>query len=248
MSKQTNAVLLVADISGYTKFMKMHEISLNHAKQIVVRLLKSIINAAKPPLTVAELEGDAVFFYAPCAQKDIKKTTEIVKKQIIDLFNSFKKELYIMNNMDVCSCPACIETGDLKLKQVVHTGEIELEKINKSEKLFGVDVIVVHRMLKNSVPSNEYIMMTDQAYKDFDDFYGLKPSPFRENFEGIGEVDTQVFYLEDLNLPEIDSSALEMKKPSFMQKTFWKMKLVPKTFLEIWGIKKIKGNFNNIPA
>src|SRR4030095_11163529 len=244
MSKQTSAVLLVADSSGYTKFMKMHEISLNHAKQIVVRLLKSIINAAKPPLMVAELEGDAVFFYAPCASKDIQKTTELVKKQILYLFSSFKKELYVLNNMEVCTCPACIDSKDLKLKQVVHTGENEIEKINKSEKLFGIDVIVVHRMLKNSVPSNEYVMMTDHAYGKFVDFYGLKPKLFRENFEGIGEVDTQVFYLEDITLPE----PAEELKPGFLQKTLWKMSLLPKTLLELWGLKKIKGNFKNIPA
>jgi len=242
-----SAVLLVADISGYTKFMKYHEISLNHAKQIIVRLLKSIINAAKPPLTVAELEGDAVFFYAPCYEKDFKKTTEAVKSQMINLFNSFKAEINILSKMDMCICPACTETGDLKLKQVVHTGEIEFEKINKSEKLFGLDVIVVHRMLKNSVPSHEYVMMTNHAYENFVDFYGLTPSLFRENFEGIGEVDTRVFYLEDiLKLPGI--SGYEVKKPTLIKRILWFIKLEIFTILEYLKIKKLRGNFNNIPA
>ena len=247
MSKQTHAVLLVADISGFTKFMKMHEISLNHAKQIVVRLLKSLIRAAKPPLKVAELEGDAVFFYAPCTEANLKNTAEQVKMQIIDLFNSFKKELDTLRKMDVCTCPACITAGDLRLKQVVHTGEAELEVINKNEKLFGVDVIVVHRMLKNSVPSNEYIMMTSTAYENFEDFYGIEPRKFRENFEGIGEMDTNVFFGDDLtNAQQVPSP--ELSKPTGWQRFKWKLKIVPPTLLTILGINTIKGNFRNIPV
>jgi len=246
MSKQTNAVFLVADISGYTRFMKMHEVSLNHAKQIVVRLLKAMIKAAKPPLKVAELEGDAVFFYAPCSGKDFKKVTDSVKKQIVNLFAAFKQELYTMTLMDICECQACMSAGDLKLKQVVHTGEAELEYINKTDKLFGVDVIVVHRMLKNSVPSNEYIMMTDTAYGNFTDFYGLKPEKYRENFDGIGEVDTQVFYADDIfNLPGFTQP--ESVKPSFKERMFWKLKLAPKTLLGFIGIRTMKGNYRNLP-
>lgn len=247
MSKQTHAVLLVADISGFTKFMKMHTISLNHAKQIVVRLLKSIINAAKPPLKVAELEGDAVFFYAPCSQSELKKTSERVKLQIIDLFNSFKKELFTIQNMEICECPACMTAGDLRLKQVVHTGETELETINKSSKLFGVDVIVVHRMLKNSVPADEYLMMSNDAFVNFSGFYGLKPREFRENLEGIGEVDTKVFYSDDFNnIPE--AVIPEKIKPTSWERRRWKFRTVLITLLEMLKLKEIKGNFRNIPV
>jgi hypothetical protein len=39
MSDTSKAILLVADISGFANFMKLHALSTNHAKQIVVRLL-----------------------------------------------------------------------------------------------------------------------------------------------------------------------------------------------------------------
>ena len=65
MEKGTaKSILLVADISGFTDFVQHHARSASHARQIVVRLLKSVIDAARPPLKVGELEGDAVFFYA----------------------------------------------------------------------------------------------------------------------------------------------------------------------------------------
>src|SRR5215471_17645018 len=104
----------------------MHKIAINHANQIVVRLLKSLINASKAPLRVAELEGDAVFFYALCAGNDIGKKAELVKEQIIELHNSFRRELELLMDIRVCNCEACLRAGDLKLKQIVHVGEIEV--------------------------------------------------------------------------------------------------------------------------
>jgi hypothetical protein len=70
MGADSKAILLVADISGFTKFMKLHAISTSHAKQIIVRLLKSLMKASKPPLKVAELEGD-LFSFMPYRQRRI---------------------------------------------------------------------------------------------------------------------------------------------------------------------------------
>src|SRR5262245_3640203 len=119
MEKKTNAILVVADISGYTQFMRMHGIAITHAKQIVVRLLKSLIKISKTPLKVEKLEGDAVFFYAFYAEDNFETIIADVKKQLIQIFNSFQKELELMKSMKVCNCPACTTAGDLKLKQVV---------------------------------------------------------------------------------------------------------------------------------
>src|SRR5258705_12412515 len=55
--------LLIADIAGYTRFMKFHRASLAHAQDIVAQLLEAVIDASHPRLTLAKLEGDAAFFY-----------------------------------------------------------------------------------------------------------------------------------------------------------------------------------------
>src|SRR5260370_28267807 len=57
------ALLVIADIGGYTAFMKAHKTSLAHAQDVVARLLEAVIDAA-PNLTLLEIEGDAAFFYA----------------------------------------------------------------------------------------------------------------------------------------------------------------------------------------
>lgn len=58
------AVLVIADIGRYTRFMREHKFSLAHAQDTVAQLLEAVIDAARP-LKVAKLEGDAAFLYAP---------------------------------------------------------------------------------------------------------------------------------------------------------------------------------------
>jgi len=247
MSGTTKAVLLVADISGFTKFMQMHAVSTSHAKQIVVRLLKSLMKASKPPLKVAELEGDAVFFYALSSDGDLKKTAEQVKRQILKLFSTFNKELVTLKQMKTCVCDACDRVVDLKLKQVIHVGDVAIEKIERFEKLFGIDVITVHRMLKNSVPSREYIMMTEPMFDTLESFYGLEPERRKEIFEGVGEVETLVFYLSNLK-EELETIDPEVLRPSVALRIAWWLKTAAQTLLDLAGLRKIKGAFNNLPA
>ena len=51
--RTTQGILLVSDISGYTDFVRQHTRSASHARQITVRLLKAMVSAASPPLSVA---------------------------------------------------------------------------------------------------------------------------------------------------------------------------------------------------
>ena len=57
-------VLVLADISGYTRFMKIHTMSLLHAETIITELLEAVLDHAEFPLTLSKLEGDAAFMYA----------------------------------------------------------------------------------------------------------------------------------------------------------------------------------------
>ena len=62
-------LLLIADIAGYTRFMKFHYASLVHAQHIIGQLLEAVIDAAGPSLRLAKLEGDAAFFYVPASSR-----------------------------------------------------------------------------------------------------------------------------------------------------------------------------------
>src|SRR5574341_777015 len=185
------ALLVIADISGFTQFMKSHENAANHAMQVVVELLRAVISAAAPPLKLAEVEGDAAFFYAICQEDgDITRELAAIKRQVMSFFRSFYQTLYRLCALNPCALSA----QDLRLKVVIHAGEVAIEHIHGFDKLFGMDVILAHRLLKNSVPSQEYILMTESAYNWLGDFYQLQPERQTEYCEGIGVVDTVVFY------------------------------------------------------
>jgi hypothetical protein len=230
--------------------MKLHALSTNHAKQIVVRLLKTVIFASKPPLKLAEVEGDAVFFYAPSSPDNLKKTSEQVKSQVLKFFQRFNEEIEILKQMNLCSCDACAQVGKLQLKQVIHQGDVSIEKIERFEKLFGLDVIIVHRMLKNSVPSHEYVMMTDESYKNFEDFYGVQPERRVEQFEGVGDVETLVFYPAELlkRSPSIASETPSLRRVPLSERVMWTSRLVARTVMDLLGIAKVKGTFDNLPT
>ena len=231
----TQGILLVSDISGYTDFVRQHTRSASHARHITVRLLKAIVSASSPPLSVAELEGDAVFFYALGSEEELPEVASQVKDQIPRLFRAFAKELKVLSEGPKCSCDACAGVAALRLKQVVHAGEVAVEKIGRFEKLFGLAVIIVHRMLKNSVPEREYLMVSESAFSNFGDFFGLEPEGRVVELEGIGEHRMMVFYAGQLaSLQEqLDDEEGPTPDPSLFQVLSWKLGLTVRTLLDM---------------
>ena len=231
----TQGILLVSDISGYTNFVRRHARSASHARQITVRLLKAIISASSPPLLVAELEGDAVFFYALGSEEEIPELTKQVKVQIPRLFRTFAAELKVLSSGPQCSCDACDAIGSLRLKQVVHTGEVAVEQIGRFKKLFGLAVIIVHRMLKNSVPAREYLMVSESTFSDFDGFFGLDPERRVVELEGIGEHRMMVFYEEQLARvqEQLDEEEGPIPNPSLFRVLGWKLGVLVRTLFDL---------------
>src|SRR3954466_1246122 len=62
--RDEQVLLLIADISGYTDFMLANEKSQEHSHIIISELIETILNEVQLPLTLAKLEGDAIFLYA----------------------------------------------------------------------------------------------------------------------------------------------------------------------------------------
>jgi len=62
------SLLMIADIGGYTKFMKLHRMRLAHSQDVAGRLLNAVVESS--PMPMVELEGDAAFFCGPLSQVD----------------------------------------------------------------------------------------------------------------------------------------------------------------------------------
>lgn len=185
--------LVLADISGYTKFIKVHKVSLIHAEHIIDELLESVIREASLPLVVHELEGDAVTFYAQSDGR--RETAREVARQVEGFFEAFRKrEHELISECSMCVCDACTTVGRLKLKAIVHHGEAVFTRVHQFQKVSGEDVILAHRLLKNSVPKNEYLLVTRAFHQLGGGLDGRIPEPRTEHCEGLGEVDVMVYY------------------------------------------------------
>ena len=64
-TKTTPVVLFLADISGYTQFMLSHRKAPVHSQMIIAGLFETLMRQIDHPLKIVELEGDALFLYAP---------------------------------------------------------------------------------------------------------------------------------------------------------------------------------------
>ncbi len=153
------AVLLIPDISGFTQFVQATEIA--HSRHIVEELLEKLIEANSIGLQVSEVEGDAILFY----RFGGRPTAEEFFEQVRRMFVNFHSHLRLYETQRICQCGACVSAHELTLKIVAHYGHITQSKIREHVKLFGQDVIAVHRLLKNNIPQHEYALFT-QALAD----------------------------------------------------------------------------------
>ena len=99
--------------------------------------------------------------------------------------------------------------------------------------LAGVDVILVHRMLKNDVPISEYVLMTDDVKAKLPDAVKSLAQGLSHDFEGIGEVQTHYVDLTQVAVPP----PTEPKKGAFRR--FWdKVRINTLSFPQLVGISK----------
>jgi hypothetical protein len=57
-------VLILADISGYTRFMLENQTSAVHGQLCITTLIETLLREVDIPLQLQEIEGDALFLYA----------------------------------------------------------------------------------------------------------------------------------------------------------------------------------------
>lgn len=192
-------LLMLVDISGYTKFMVSHDKELRHSQMIIGALLESLIDQVDVPLRVSQIEGDALLLYAvKSGDEEVwRRRSGNLVARLISLFQVFRERLLEIGAYSVCMCEACAKVGDLKLKIIAHSGEALLTHVGEFPTLSGVDVITVHRLAKNSVPEEEYVLLTEAAYRDL----GVPPgAQVRESTE---EYDTGTFKTY-IYLPEVE--------------------------------------------
>lgn len=156
-----NAILFIPDISGFTEFV--HNTDIYHSRHIISELLELLLDSNTINLELAEIEGDALFLYKLEDNLDIGS----IKSQIEKMYIEFHTHLKRYELQRICNCGACSSAYNLSLKFIVHYGEIEFIQVKDSNKPYGSNVIIAHRLLKNDVPINEYAILTESLIPDF---------------------------------------------------------------------------------
>ncbi len=229
--------LLIADIGGYTRFMKVHRVNLAHAQYIVAQLLETVIDAAGS-LELAKLEGDAAFFYAKLGKAaDLRGHVD----RVLEIRRAFRAKQQQMEIDRVCNCDSCTQVGKLQLKFIAHHGEVAFQKVKKHVELAGVDVILVHRLLKNPVPVPEYVLMSEPIH-------AALATPLLDHARSIDhEVEsfglTRAFYV-DLN--EVPAPPVPTPAPSVWGKIRGWFLMTLRSIPYFLGIKKSCVGFRNL--
>ena len=195
------AVLVIADIGGYTPFMRLHRTSLAHAQDVVRRLLEAMIDAA-PDLTLLEVEGDAAFLYAWTAEGEEASTVRAAVEQMVAMHRAFHACQEHIDVLNTCRCEGCRQAGRLRVKFVSHLGDVVVQRVKSSSKLAGLDVILVHRMLKNTVPIPEYLLLSEAVFRRADEGVRTRGHALEQELEGLGVVPTYF-----IDVTEIDRAA-----------------------------------------
>jgi len=185
--------IVLADIGGYTRFIRLHKSTLLHAEEIISQLLETIVAHASFPLTLNKLEGDAVLMYAEMDDTERAAACDVAL-QVAAFFSAFhRKAKELSGSRANCPCDACQHILDLRLKAVLHHGVVAIRKIRQFEELTGEDVILAHRLLKNSVTKPEYILMSASFHRLAGDLPGYQREKGEETYEDLGRIDSVVF-------------------------------------------------------
>src|SRR3954447_17035063 len=182
-----SSILLIADISGYTSYLA--GVELDHAQDILADLMRTVVTSLRPTFRLAKLEGDAAFTIAPADKVDGSLLLDTIER----CYFGFRRRRRDVRQATSCECNACVRIPDLNLKFVAHTGPVARQKMMGLEELVGADVIVVHRLLKNTVVESTGVAAYALFSQACMDAAGVEPAALGmarhvESYEYIGEV------------------------------------------------------------
>jgi hypothetical protein len=159
-SEPTKSLLFIPDISGFTEFIETTEVE--HSQHVIAELLEILIESNTYQLQLAEVEGDALFFYK---ENEIFSLEKLLA-QVETMFTSFYSHLKLLETNRICPCKACSSAPNLGLKIIIHSGELQFISVQENRKPFGKQVIEAHRLMKNSVNSDNYVLLSKDVAND----------------------------------------------------------------------------------
>ncbi|HEY6800731.1 MAG TPA: DUF2652 domain-containing protein, partial [Agromyces sp.] len=159
--------------------------------------LEKIIDAA-PGFDLIEIEGDAAFLARQTDEGENDTVIAEVLGAAVSMHQAFHLERqYVAANL--CPCTGCKGAADLKLKFVAHVGDVAIQTIRDRIKLVGIDVILVHRLLKNPVAIPEYVLLSEELNRTGEQPLPVPVHEVSSELEGFGTVNAYFVDVEALD-------------------------------------------------
>ena len=212
-----DVLLLLCDISGYTRFMVSNAEARSPSYEVITELMQAVIREVKAPIEVVKLEGDAAFLYArwPGSEAATGRLALQTLAMLDSLFHMFERKRRELAESNICPCDACKNIGSLSLKVVVHCGRAAIHTIGRFSELSGVDVILVHRLLKNSLAMDRYILLTDDAWRMLQPDETAETTACVQHYEEIGTISARAAQ------PPLSCQASRTEGPSRRFDSIW---------------------------
>ena len=141
-----STLLFITDISGFTSFVAAADPE--KGRDQAQRLLSCIVEANTIGLELCEVEGDAVFFYL---------------RGEMPSWNEVQRQIHLMHSRFHACLSSMGLDGQLGIKFFVHAGNCDIIEVAGRRKLFGLDVIKIHRLLKGIEAGLDYAVLTSDA-------------------------------------------------------------------------------------
>jgi hypothetical protein len=196
------ALLFMPDISGFTEFVGETETS--HSGHIISELLEILLESNPLSLELAEIEGDALFMYKNAELP----TFDALMAQVKKMYVAFHEHLNLYKFKRICDCGACSTANKLTLKFVAHIAPIDFIEVHGSRKPYGPGVIKVHRLLKNKIENDEYLLLSKGSAEEIT----INEAEFEvKNYQSVYDsqevdyvgIDISKFKSEVLDLPKV---------------------------------------------
>jgi len=240
---------IITDISGYTAYLTESE--LDHAQAILQSLFDAQLSNIAFPLKISGFQGDAIFMYTP---ENAFVNPQTFLETLENLYIVFSETLRQMQFNTTCPCNACKNIRNLDLKMCIHYGEYLVQELGGREELLGPDVIVPHRMLKNTVIERTgvaaYALFSDAAARAL----GLSDLcapliPHTESYEHLGELDLLVYDLRaawereqarSIHLVDLDTAWIKVEADlPYPPSVIWGYLTVPELEVLVSGLDSV---------
>ncbi len=193
VSSPARGLVFIADISGFTEMVRSTDLITGQA--ITRELLSTMVDQKCSGMQIAEIEGDAVFFYelnpvlsVPALYDQFERMKNAFDARVAELRHRYQLGL------------------DLNLKAIAHYGEMAEFPIAGFRKLYGEVVIEAHRLLKNSIPGKSYLLITNELIaaaewnRDGEDGRSSRYAKLCEMYSGLRTLCFNYIVFESLQL------------------------------------------------